>query len=210
MANSALIASKKVEATLRSRYTHVGHEESEKIIDTIMKFCAELENRRLTRAALMEQAATLMHTAFGFEEVSLLVRSADGLYRYETVIGYDKEPERELKSLSYTEKQICNPDTSASIKINRYLEMTIAEAEQEPEQRVGYAHPQLISMPRKSSDDFTYGDYLDISVYGKDGICAAVFELSAPRDGKLPSACKLKALKLFALIIGNIMEYQAE
>jgi hypothetical protein len=188
----------------------VGHDESERLLDAVLKFLNALENRRLTRADLLRQAAELMRRGFGFEEVSVLTKSSDNLFRYEIVLGYEKEPERELKLLSYTEDEIRNPDTATGVKISKHIDLTIAEAEQKEGQTIGYAHPQLISVPRKNSDDFTYGDYIDVYVCGKDDKFLAVFELSNPRDGKLPSGGKLKWLGLFATVMGNLLQNLSE
>jgi hypothetical protein len=210
MTDSARIVATRVEAILKSRFSEIGREDSEKIIDAIMKFYLGLEGKRLKRSALLQQVTEILQRVFGFGDVSVLTKGTDDLFRYEIVIGLDKEPEKELRSLVFTKDQICQPDATPAVKINKYIDMTVAEAEQRPEQRVGFAHPKLISMSRKNFEDFTYGDYLDVYIYGKDNQHVAVFELATPRDGELPSANKLKGLTLFALIIGNIMEYQIE
>ncbi|MDH4123603.1 MAG: hypothetical protein OEV21_05940 [Thermoplasmata archaeon] len=210
MTNSANIVAAKLEVILKSRCNKVGLEESEKIIDMVMKFFENLEGLRLKRSKLLQQAAETMRKTFGFEEVSVLMKGVDGFFRYEIIIGYNEKPEKELRSLVYTEEQIREPDSMPIVRINKYLDLTIAEAEQKPDQKVGYAHPGLMTMARKNFEDFAYGDYLDLYVFGKDEKPLTVFELSAPRDGKLPSANKLKWLCLFALLLGNVIEYQTE
>jgi len=210
MAESAAITARKLEAVLKSRSMQISHDESERLLDAVMKFYMGLETRKLRRVELMQQAAELMRKGFGFEEVSVLTKGADGMFRYEIILGFDKEPEKELRQLCYSEGEISKPDTEACVKINKHIDLTIAEGEQKPGQTVGYAHPQLMTMPRKGTDDFTYGDYMDIYVYGKDDRHAAVFELSAPRDGKLPSSSKLKWMGLFALLMSNMLQHRTE
>jgi hypothetical protein len=210
MVDSAAITARKLEAVLKSRSMQVSREESERLLDAVIKFYTALETRKLRRAELLQQAAELMHRGFGFEEVSVLTKSPDGMFRYEIVLGYEKGPEMELRQLCYTESEISKPDTEACVKISKYIDLTIAEGEQKPGQTVGYAFPQLMAMPRKDSDDFTYGDYMDIYIYGKDDRHTAVFELSAPRDAKLPSSSKLKWMGLFALMMSNMLQHRVE
>ncbi|MEM4264610.1 MAG: hypothetical protein QW505_02355 [Thermoplasmata archaeon] len=200
----------KLEAVLKSRCDFAGQGEADRVLDSITRFFESLEGKRLSKLELLRRAAEVVRKAFGFEEVTVLTECEDGLFRYNVVIGYTEKAEMELRSLAYRGDQVLEPDSTPLVKINKYMDLTIAEAEQRPDQKVGYTHPVLISMPRKNLEEFVYGDYLDVYVFGSGDRILAVFELSAPRDGKMPSATKLKWLRLFAIILGNVIEHQTD
>lgn len=200
----------KLEAILRSRCDLAGQGEADRALDSITRFFEGLEGKRLSKPELLCRAAEAIRKTFGFEEVTVLTECDDGLFRYTIVLGYTQKAEEELKLLAYRGDQVLEPDSTPIVKINKYLDLTIAEAEQRPDQKVGYTHPVLINMPRKSLEEFVYGDYLDVYVFGSGDRILAVFELSAPRDRKMPSALKLKWLRLFAIILGNVIEHQTD
>lgn len=199
-----------IEALLKKRYSEATSSEEQKILDGLQIFISHILMRRSSRSLLWE-AGKIIHRVFPFQEIALGIRCPeDGLYRYETLIGYSREAEMEFKKQAYDLKTFFSPGEYPSIRISKIIDITIAENEPRMEkERACWNRPTLLETPRKSLDDFTEGDYLDVLVYSEDNELVAWIELSAPRDGKMPSSSTLKGLEIFATVLSLALQLLA-
>jgi len=198
---------KEIGALLKKRYSEATSSEEQKILDGLQNFISHIKLRRTSRNVLQEAAKTI-HRVFPFQEIALGIRSPDdGLYRYDTFIGYSREAEGEFKKQAYDLKTFFDPGEFPSIRISKMIDLTIAENEPRMEkEQACWNRPTLLKVPRKSPDDFTEGDYMDVLVYSEDNELIAWIELSAPRDGKMPSSSTLKGLELFAAVLSMALQ----
>ena len=198
---------KEIEALLKKRYSQATQSEEQKILDGLQNFIAHIKLGRSSRNLLQEAARTI-HRVFPFQEIAIGIRNPDdGLYRYDTFIGYSREAEAEFKKQAYDIKSFFDPGEFPSIRISKLIDLTIAENEplMEKEQAC-WNRPTLLKVPRKSPDEFVEGDYMDVFAYSEDNELLAWIELSAPRDGKMPSSSTLKGLELFATVLSLALQ----
>jgi len=198
---------KEIEALLKKRYSQATQSEEQKILDGLQNFIAHIKLGRSSRNLLQEAARTI-HRVFPFQEIAIGIRNPDdGLYRYDTFIGYTREAEEEFKKQAYDLKTFFDPGEFPSVRICKLIDLSIAENEPQMErEQACWNRPALLKVPRKSPDEFTEGDYLDVLVYGEDNELIAWIELSAPRDGKMPSSSTLKGLELFAAVLSLALQ----
>jgi hypothetical protein len=198
---------KEIEALLKKRYSQATPSEEQKILDGLQNFISHIKLGRSNRNLLQEAAKTI-HRVFPFQEIAIGTRNPDdGLYRYDTFIGYSREAEAEFKKQAYDIKSFFDPGEFPSIRISKLIDLTIAENEplMEKEQAC-WNRPTLLKMPRKSPDEFVEGDYMDVFAYSEDNELLAWIELSAPRDSKMPSSSTLKGLELFAAVMSLALQ----
>lgn len=200
-----------IEDLLRKRYAQIPKEDNEKIIDGIQTFMTHISLRRSSRALLQEAAKTL-HRIFPFQEIAIGIKSPeDGLYRYEAFIGYTHEAEETFRKLVYTLDEFFDQGEFPSIRISKLIDFAVAENEpaQEKEQEC-WNRPSLLKVPRKTPDEFLEGDYIDVLLYGEGNEMIGWLELSAPRDGRMPSGSVLKGIELFSSVLALAMQCEVK
>jgi hypothetical protein len=198
---------KEIEALLKKRYSEATSSEEQKILDGLQNFISHIKTKRSVHNLLQEASRTI-HRVFPFQEISIGIRNPDdGLYRYDTFIGYAHDAEVELKKQSYDLKTFFDPGEFPSIRVSKQIDLTIAENEPQMEkEQACWNRPALLKVPRKSPDEFTEGDYMDVFVFSEDNELMAWIELSAPRDGKMPSSSTLKGLEVFAAVLSLALQ----
>ena len=198
---------KEIEALLKKRYSERASTEDQKIVEGVQNFIVHVQRRRSAHNLLQEAARTI-HRVFPFQEITIGIKNPDdGLYRYDTFIGYTHEAEEEFKKHTYTLKEFFDPSEFPSIRICKLIDVTIAENEPAMEKELAcWNRPLETNVPRKSPDEFTEGDYMDVLVYSEDNEMVAWMELSNPRDGKMPSASTLKGLELFSAVMSLALQ----
>jgi hypothetical protein len=144
-----------------------------------------------------------LHTLFPFQEISIGLKDPDdGKYRYYAVLGYTKEAEVSLKKASYTYDEYVSQREFPGIRISRMLELSVGENQPSlDKEKECWNRPTLIGGVRKSPEDFTEADYLDVHMYASGNNLVGWIEVSAPKDGKMPSGQTMRRLELFASIL---------
>ena len=190
---------REIESLLKSRYASATKEESDKIVEGVQSFLSRVPmNNSMQR--LIQDAARTVHSIFGFQEVSVGLKDQEtGKYRYYAVVGYTKDAEDALKKVSYTSEEFWSQKEFPGIRVSKILDMLIGENQPSLEkEKKCWNRPTQLVEPRKSAEDFTENDYLDVYLYSTGTDLLGWIEVSAPRDGKMPSGQTLKGLELFA------------
>jgi len=211
MASPSNIAGR-IESLLKARYRQIPRDENEKILDALLKLFFEFQEKNTTCQEILQRAADVIHRVLPFQEIALGIRNPkDGLFRYDVILGFTKDAEEHLKSQAYTMDEMIALDRNPGVRVSKLIELTIAEA---PIRKSGdeaqFNRPNLISTPRKSEEDFAFGDYMDIFIRDMNNDVIGFIEVSGPRDWKMPSASRMKWLELFAMIIGSIIECKSD
>lgn len=198
---------KDIENLLKKNYADYLRDDNEKFIDGIQSFVSRIPmNANATR--LLQDCARTVHSLFQFQEVSIGVRSPlDGKYRYEAFSGYTREAENEFRRCAYTYEQFFSPIDFPSIRVTKFLDMKVAENQPSLEkEKKCWNRPMQLMGARKSAEDFTEGDYLDVFMFESGKDLLGWIEVSAPRDGKMPSGQTMRGLELFASIISMSLQ----
>jgi hypothetical protein len=190
---------REIESLLKSRYASANKGEGEKIIEGVQSFLSRVPmNNSMQR--LLQDAARSVHSIFGFQEVSVGMKDQEtGKLRYYAVVGYTKEAEDALKKASYTSEEFWSQKEFPSVRVSKILDMLVGENQPslEKEKKCWNRPTQLVDQ-RKSAEDFTENDYLDVYLFSSGTDLLGWIEVSAPRDGKMPSGQALRGLELFA------------
>jgi len=193
---------REIESLLKARYATPSKDESEKFIEGVQGFVSRLQ-MNISMQRLLLDAARLVHSLLQFQEVSIGIKDpVDGKYRYVAVVGYTKDAEDALKKSSYTYDEFISQQEFPGIRISKMLDLLIGENQPSLEkEKKCWNRPTQLASARKSSDEFTEADYLDVHMYASGTDLVGWIEVSAPKDGKMPSGQTLKRLEIFGSIL---------
>lgn len=199
---------RQIESLLKARYAEPSKDDNEKFIEGVQGFVSRIQMSTSLQRLLLD-AARLIHSLLKFQEVSIGMRDPlDGKYRYFSVVGYTKEAEDALKDASYTYEEYTSQREFPGIRISKMLEMTIGENQPSMEkEKKCWNRPTRLGGVRNSPEDFTEADYLDVHMYASGNDLVGWIEVSAPKDGKMPSGQTMKRLEFFASILMIAIQY---
>jgi len=200
---------REIESHLKVSYASASKGDCEKMMDGTQGFVSRIHmNNSMQR--LLQDAARTVHSIFQFQEVSIGLKDpVDGKYRYLAIVGYTREAEDALKKVSYTYEEFISQQEFPAIRISKMLDMNIGENQPNLEkEKKCWNRPSQLTDPRKSPEDFTEGDYLDVYMYASGTDLVGWIEVSAPRDGKMPNGRTMKGLELFGSMLTIAVLYQ--
>jgi hypothetical protein len=210
MINPTAVAAR-IEALLRSRYRQIPRDDNEKILDAVLKFWLQILEGNISRKSMLKEVAGVIHRSLMFQEIAIAVRDEkDNLYRYQVIVGFTKDAVDVMQTQVFSEAEVRAFDRLPGIRVSRLIEFTISEAPQKIGEEAQFNRPMLAAMPRKADDEFTFGDYMNIYIPGRDDELLGYIEVSGPRDGKLPTGSRMKGLELLAVMTGAALECQAD
>ena len=197
---------------VRKKYGGIPQGDEEKFIDAALKLVFAIDEDT-NNDAMLHDAGRIIHRVFGFNEVTIGLRSPeDGKFRYEAIIGHTREAEKALRSFSYTREEMCDCKEYPGVPISKYTEFNIREYET---YKIGveekaFNRPLALRDTRPSPETMIEGDYIDVYIYASKDDMIGWIELSNPRYGKFPSRHDIRWLELFAATIGlGIIKNQA-
>ncbi|HUW42838.1 MAG TPA: hypothetical protein VMW02_01235 [Thermoplasmata archaeon] len=206
MANPVVLAAR-IEALLKSRYRQVPSDDNEKIINSVLRFWLQVQEGKLSKDSLLQEVVEIIHRSLMFQEIAIALKDPnDGLYRYQTFTGFTKDAIEDMRSLVYTDAEVRAFDRLPGIRVSKLIEFTISEAPLRAGEEAQFNRPILAAMHREADDEFTFGDYMNIYIRGRDDELLGFIEVSGPRDGKLPSGNSMKGLELIAIMTGNALQ----
>jgi len=201
---------KRIESTIRSNLRQLPKDDNEKILTNLWKFIGSAIVNDWSQKVICDEATKLINRSLPFAEISLALRvPGTSNFKFEALVGFRADVERELRNRIYTEAEALGHDREPSIRIDNFLDFEMAEGkcniDQEYEQRL-FNRPTKITEQRKSTDEMKEGDYLALFFRGIRGELLGFVEMEAPRDRKLPQGNALKWLEVFGMIIGILLQ----
>ena len=194
---------------LRTKYSPVPKDDQEKIIEGIRSFLLTTKDKNSRLKTILENAARTIYRLFEFKEIAIGLKSLDdGLYRYEVTLGFRHEAELAYKQLVYTLDDMTSGEKYPFVKLSKTMEYCTSEGmkSDKREDFISYNRPKVMSLHRKSMEQFIEGDYIEINIYGYDKELIAWIELANTKDGKLPGRTNLKWIEMIGSIIGTIIQ----
>ena len=200
---------KRIDSTIRSNLRQLPRDENEKILTNLWKFIGSAIVNDWSQKVICDEAAKLINRSLPFAEISLALRvPGTSNFKFEALVGFRVDVEKELRTRVYTEAEALGHDREPSLRIDNFLDFEIAEGKCNIDQE--YEHlfnrPTKITDQRKSIDEMKEGDYLALYFRGIRGELLGFVELEAPRDRKLPQGNALKWLEVFGMIIGILLQ----
>ena len=195
-----------LKSILQSKYSTIPKNDLQKILDNILDLGELSRDRKQNVKSILEQAAKMIFRLFEFNEIAIgLKNPRDGLYRYEVLFGYSKNTEVNYRKLEYTPEDMVSYDKYPFVKIGRISELDPVEGFSEDE-RYLYDRPLVAGLSRKSPEDFQEGDYIDVWMYDSKKSLIGWFELSKPRNGKMPSCDTVRWIEVITDFCALIVE----
>lgn len=191
---------------LQTRYSIIPKNDLERVLDGVLELIELSRVKKRDVKPLLEQAAKMIFKLFDFDEIGIgLKNTKDGMYRYEVLFGYTKTTEAAFRKLAYSPEDMVSYDRYPFVKIGRISELNPVEGIPEKERQL-YDRPLAVDIPRASPDDFHEGDYIDVWMYDGGRNLIGWFELSKPRNGKMPTCETVRWIEVIVDVCGLILE----
>jgi len=196
-----------LKSAIREKYSSTSQNESEMIVDAIRMFNDELlETRDVDR--ILREAGELVFSLFGFKEVLIGLREANGLFRYRVILGHSKKAEEAIKEAEYRIEEMARSEDYPCVTVSNLSEFCFKEDLPEDQKEVKqFNRPSDLSKERTNLEDMIEGDYLDAFIYGPEDRMLGWIEVSYPSNGKFPSRETVRGLELLASMLGVALTY---
>jgi hypothetical protein len=187
-------------------YSPIPRDPQEKIIEGIFGIIEASNDRKNTLGSILELTAKTIFRMFEFDEIGIGLKDRkDGLYRYEVLFGYRPSMIEDFKKMAYTYDDMVSYDKFPFIKTGKYSDLNPVEGLPEGERHL-FNRPFELTEKRELPDEFHEGDYIDFWMYGYNKEIIGWFELSSPRNRRLPPRTTIRWIELIACICSSIVE----
>jgi len=207
---SAEESARRIDAILRNNLRQLPKDENEKTLNNLWKFVGDAISNDYSQKQICAEAAKLINRTLPFAEISLALRvPGTRTFRYEAVVGFRQEVEKELRNRTYTEEEAINSDREPHIRLDNFIDFELAEGTSHVDhtfEQLEYNRPTRLLEERKALDEMKEGDYIVVFFRGIRGELLGYVELESPRNRKLPQGNVLKWLEIFGMIIGILLQ----
>jgi hypothetical protein len=192
---------------IREKYSSTPQNENELTLDTIRMFTADiLKTNEIDH--ILQDAATIIYTIFGFKEVLIGLKNNNGLFRYRVILGHSKKAKEAIAEAEYRIEEMAHSEEFPGVVMSNLCEFNLKEDLPDNATEIRqFNRPAELSKERTSIDEMMEGDYLDVYIYGVDDKMLGWIEVSYPGDGRFPSREKVRGLELLASVIGLSLSY---
>ena len=193
--------------TIREKYSSIPQNENELASDAIRRFTVDLMNQK-DADHVLEDAATIIYTIFGFKEVLIGLKGSNGLFRYRVIMGHSMKAREAIAKAEYRIEEMSHSEEFPGITMSNLCEFNLKEDLPDNATEIRqFNRPSELSKERAYVDEMMEGDYLDVYIYGANDEMLGWIEVSYPSDGRFPSRETVRGLELLASIIGLALTY---
>ena len=187
---------------IKQEYAHARKESGMRGLDSIHGLIKQLMEEEPDINEVLKSTAKTIYSQFNIKEVSIGLRSSDGLYRYVAMYGLRDEAWAAHLKLTYNEEQLMDPNTYKWTEISHHTKLFLAEDNPytEDEARTRREHLSMISK-RKTAEDSIEGDYIDVFIYGPKDEILGWIEIAGTWDGKVPDARTIRSLEVVSSVL---------
>lgn len=196
----------------KQEYAHARKESAMRGLDSIHGLIKQMMEEQPDINDVLKSTAKTIYSQFNIKEVSIGLRSPDGLYRYVAMYGLRDEVWAAHRNLVYDEKQLMDPNTYKWTEISHHTKLFLAE---DNPYTVGEALTRIehLSMKskRKTAEDIIEGDYMDVFIYGPKDEILGWIETAGTWDGKVPDTRTIRSLEVLSSVLAlAIMRHHAK
>lgn len=158
---------------------------------------------------LLEETAKALRDLFPVERVVIWLTEEDMTRRPKVVQGFPEDMKGEILAISYSHQEIEETKKRAKwlSKISWFMPAELQLARGLDDRDLAFVRDnENVASPRRSPDEWHPMDYLDISIFSKEGKCIGAIEIESTTDGKMPSLETVKAMEIFASICSVAIE----
>jgi len=207
---SAEESARRIDAILRNNLRQLPKDDNEKTLGHLWKFIGDAITNDYSQKQICAEAVKLINRSLPFGEISLALRvPGTNTYKYEALVGFRPEVEKELKNRVYSEDQAVNSDREPHIRLDNFLDFELAEGTSKVDhdyEQLEYNRPTRLLEARKMFDEMKDGDYIVLFFRGIRGELLGYVELESPRNRKLPQGNVLKWLEIYGMIFGILLQ----
>ena len=187
---------------IKQEYAHGRKESWMRGLDSIHGLIKQLMGEEPDINEVLNSTARSIYSQFNIKEVSIGLRSSDGLFRYVAMYGLRDESWAAHRKLVYNEKQLMDPSKYKWTDISHHTKLFLAE-DNTYTQDEALTRSEHLSMrsKRKTAEDFIEGDYMDVFIYGPKDEILGWIETSGTWDGKIPDARTIRSLEVVSSIL---------
>ena len=187
---------------IKQEYAHGRKESGMRGLDSIHGLIKQLMEEEPDINEVLKSTARTIYSQFNIKEVSIGLRSPDGLYRYVAMYGLRDEAWAAHRKLTYAEEQLMDPNTYKWTEISHHTKLFLAEDNPYTvdEAQTRSEHLMMRSK-RKTAEDSIEGDYMDVFIYGPKDEILGWIETGGTWDGKFPDVRTIRSLEVVSSIL---------
>jgi hypothetical protein len=194
-----------IASKMKLNYQHGTREANQRTLEIILKLLESCRKKDLDIRSLLQESADVIHDQFRLRWVAIgLKNPKDGLFRYETFVGFRDDAVRARKAQTFTNEDFTEDAKYKGRIISEYSKMYFEEDKPYTEgAEATFNRPALLKSRRHGPDDALEADYVDVHIYGVDRELLGWIETSGTIMGKLPDVTTIKMIEVVASIIGT-------
>lgn len=158
---------------------------------------------------LLEEIAKVLRELFPVDKVVIWLAEEEMTRRAKVVQGFPEDKKSEILAISYRNEEIEEAKKHAKwlSRISWFMPAEIQQARGIDERDLCFVEDrEAFNRPRTSRDEWHPLDYLDISIFSKDGKYIGAIEIESTTDGRMLSQETVKAMEIFASICSVAIE----
>jgi hypothetical protein len=192
-----------VSRRLRLDYMYSRKDQTHKSLDVVQALLGQLTGATAELDRFLNEVAETVRKKFWIREVTIaLLDRTDMKFRYRYQSGLRAENWSEHQKLAYRADEY-RSSTYKAREISKRTLLYLAEDNPYAEgEEFTVNRPVMLEARRLSAEDSIEGDYLDVSILGKNNEIVGWIEFSGTASGKIPDATTIKWIELMASMAG--------
>lgn len=193
-----------VSRRMKMDYQHGTRDSNQRTLEIILKLLESSRRRVFDVNGLIQEAANLIRDQYRLRWVAIgLKDTKDGMFRYDALLGFREDALQARRKQAFKVEDFTGDSKYRGRMISDYSKMYFEEDMPFTDGAEStFNRPALLKSKRRASDDALEADYLDVHIYGPDRELLGWIETSGTIMGKLPDIPTIKAIEVFASIIG--------
>jgi len=194
------------EKFLLRMYSSGSETDDEEFLGGMRDFLERIKAPNETLEAVLHEAAIYIEAFSQFKEVAIGVRGSDDLYRYSALVGFTRDAEAARRKMTFTSRDMNDLSIGRPIRICRVSQYYLSERKPfQQGQENTYNRPNLLGIPRQRADEMVEGDFIEISLVGKNKEIIGWIEISGTMIGKLPKRMVILQMEFFASCLSLVL-----
>ncbi len=194
-----------IASKFKLNYQHGTRDANQRALEIILKLLESCRRKDPDIRSLLQECADVIHDQLRLRWVAIGLRNPkDGLFRYETLVGFRDDAVRARKMQTFTLDDFTGDEKYKGRVISDYTKMYFEEDKPYTEgAEATFNRPALLKSRRHGPDDALEADYIDVHIYGHGRELVGWIETSGTIMGKLPEVTTIKLIEVVASIIGT-------
>ena len=192
-------------------YEHAVRDMNGRTLAAVQVLMQHLESSQLDVRKLMLDSSNLISRQFGIMNVAIGRKGPDGLFRYDTLVGFREDAVAERKKIAYKKEEFYDAGPYKGYWISRYTKLYLAEDHPYADfETPAYNRPILLKdAKRRALNDALEGDYVDVCMFDANNDPIGWIEISGTRTGQLPDIMAIRWIEIIGSVIGIALRMES-